>query len=90
MSTSKKKMTIEEFNQNYTITVLTKALQDAKLGTTEGVNQEELEYEAINEVLGNLKYVVYDSKREEVLRVDTPFDSVFIEELAKMFDIEGI
>lgn len=90
MDSTKKKMTIEEFNQNYRISVLTKALQDAQLGTMQGVNQEELEYDAINEALGNINYVVYDSNEEEILRVDTQFDAIFIEELLTVFDIEGL
>ena len=80
------KITLEEFNTKYRISVLVSALQDAELK----LDNYELDYDGIQEVLENQNYVLYGPDGEEVLQKDGDGDGAFIDLILEKFDIEGL
>lgn len=80
------KMTLEEFNENYSISIMVSALQNAILSE----DTDELDYGGIDEVLENQNYVLYGPNGEEVLQMDGSSDTMFIDLILEKFDIEGL
>lgn len=85
--TKRKKMSVEEFNSNYRISVKVRALQDARLINDQS---EELEYDSIEEYIENINYVVYGLNGRKILTVETEDDGIFIQALLQQFDIDGL
>ena len=79
-------MTIEEFNENYSILVLLQASQTAVLKN----NVDELEYTENPQPIANTTYQVFDKNWELQLEVDTEDDGIFIEALLEKFKIEEL
>lgn len=80
------KITLKEFNTKYSISVMVSALQDAGLK----LDNDELDYDSIQEILGNQNYVLYGPNGEEVLQMDGESDGEFIDLILEKFDIEGL
>lgn len=81
---SKKVMTIKEFNENYTISVLTEAEVKAKLNNS---NPQELSYGSVEMMHENINYIVYDKFGNEVLNSSATTDFNFLQDLEDLFNI---
>lgn len=85
--TVRKKMTLAEFNEEYSITITVLASQEAKLDTSFTF----LDYDPVDTVHENLGYALYRKENhEEIFTVETDSDETFLEELYQRFEIEEL
>lgn len=81
-------MTIKEFNERYSITVIVMADQYAELYEGNDPNEEFIEYGAVDEIIKNITYKVYDKEAvAQVFEVETEDDDTFLAELKDHFNI---
>lgn len=82
-------MTIEEFNNNYRISIQVSALQSAALAPKTSDGEPAIAYGSIDEIMNTVDMAVYDKEtHEEVLLYDGDNEEQFLEEVYKEFNIK--
>lgn len=79
-----KEMTIEDFNNKYSISVLTEAEIKAEISNSE---KDTLSYGNIKTMHNNIEYLVYDKNNKEVFISSVNNDFDLLQELANEFNI---
>lgn len=79
-------MSIDEFNENYRISVITEASVDAELSNK---FDDELEYGSLEAMHDNKNYTVYDKATQNaVIDIDVDNDAAFIDEIRNVLNVD--